>query len=185
VDLKMKRAEYAALKGRVLTLKLGLALTEAKAEAVTRIALPAHDFEVPGFGNCAGAPGMGALMTNLGCWTALHGPPLTYVKANLANTPCGERRDVPDAEPDGGPDAEGLAHATAWVGSLENDPAEFGMTSVWSTQVSLAEGNYSQSKYLCAGTVVSFTRFGLVRRLRTVLTIPNFRIPEVTKGVGE
>jgi hypothetical protein len=189
VDLKMKRAEYEALKGRVLTLKLGLALTEARTEAVTRIALPAHDFEVPGFGNCAGAPRMSALMTNLGCWTAMHGPPLTFVKANLGSTPCGEvAHGVEDngttPETNAGPDREGL-HATAWVGSLENDPAEFGMTSVWSTNVSLSEGGDYGAKYLCPGTMVSFTRFGLVRRLRTVVAIPNFRIPEVTKGVGE
>jgi hypothetical protein len=182
VDLKMKRAEYAALRGRVLTLKLGLALTEAKTEAVTRIALPAHDFTVPGFGNCAGVTGMGALTTNLGCWTAMHGPPLTYVKANLTNAPCGEK--VEKSGPDGGPDAEGL-HATAWVGSLENDPAEFGMTSVWSTNVSLSEAGYYGAKYLCPGAMVSFTRFGLVRRLRTVVTIPGFRLPETAKGFAE
>jgi len=178
VDLKMKRAEYEALKGKTVTLKLSLALTEAKTEAVSRIALPAHDFSVPGFGNCAGAPGMAALMTNLGCWTALHGPPLTYVKANFASTPCGQKPEEAAQDPgsEEEPDAEGL-HATAWVGSLEHDPAEFGMTSVWSTNVSLSEGNYYRTKYLCPGTMVSFTRFGLMRRLRTVVIIPNFKIP--------
>jgi hypothetical protein len=72
-------------------------------------------------------------------------------------------------------------HATAWVGSLEHDPADFGLTSVWNTGVSLAEGSYYQTKYLCPGTLISFTRFGLVRRLRTVLTIPNFSLPEENK----
>ena len=51
------------------------------------------------------------------------------------------------------------------------------MTSVWSTNVSLSEGNYYRTKYLCPGTMVSFTRFGLMRRLRTVVIIPNFKIP--------
>lgn len=185
VDLKMKRAEYQALKGKPLTLKLSLALSEAKTEAVSRIALPAHDFAVPGFGNCAGAHGMSALMTSLGCWTALHGPPLTFVKANLESTPCGGKAalaqdDGSTPETDPGPDAAGM-HATAWVGSLEHDPADFGLTSVWNTGVSLAEGSYYQTKYLCPGTLISFTRFGLVRRLRTVLTIPNFSLPEENK----
>ena len=185
VNLKIKRADYDALKGKPLTLKLGLALTEARTEAVNRMPLPAHDFSVPGFGNCAGARGMSAMMTNLGCWTALHGPPLTYVKANLESTPCGKRGDMPQdngtaPETNAGPDAEGM-HATAWVGSLEHDPADFGLTSVWNTYVSLAEGSYYQTKYLCPGTMVSFTRFTLVRRLRTVLTIPNFVLPEEDK----
>ena len=128
---------------------------------------------------------MSALLTSLGCWTALHGPPLTYVKANLESTPCGQKAAVPQdkettPETTPGPHAEGM-HATAWVGSLEHDPADFGLTSVWNTNVSLAEGSYYQTKYLCPGTVVSFTRFTLVRRLRTVVAIPNFTLPEEDK----
>jgi hypothetical protein len=188
VELKMKRADYEAVQGRPLTLELWLAMTEAQTKGVSRIALPMHDFEVPEFGNCAGAAGMSAMLTSLGCWTALHGPPLTYVKANLASAPCGQAPHDPAPEEAGkasekntGPDAEGM-HATAWVGSLEHDPADFGLTSVWNTSVSLSEGGYYRTKYLCPGSVVSFTRFGLVRRLRTVVTIPNFQMPLESKG---
>jgi len=185
VDLSMKRADYVALKGKLLTLRLNLALTEAKTEAVSRIALPGHDFAVPGFGNCAGIRGGGSLFVmSLNCWTALHGPPLTLVKANLGSTPCGGRPGA-GLGGDTGPEGDGVTHVTAWEGSLENDPADVGLTSVWSRAVSLTDEDYSRTKYLCPGTVVSFTRFGLVRRLRTVVTVPEFRLPEETGGVEE
>lgn len=191
VSLAMKRSDYQALKGRPLTLQLSLALTEAKTESITRIPLPKHDFAIPDFGICAGSEGMSGLGSSLDCRTALHGPPLTYVKANLSGTPCSKRRGTeaaqpaPDLNPDVAPDAGGIAHATSWEGSLEHDPSDVGLTSVWTTRVSLSEGDYLSNKYLCPGTIVSFTRFSLVRRLRTTLTIPNFVLPEKNSHFDE
>jgi hypothetical protein len=65
----------------------------------------------------------------------------------------------------------------AWEGSLDNDPAEFGLTSVWNHTIYLANLTADTKVSRCPDRPLQFTRYTLVRRTQTELTIPNFQFP--------
>ena len=69
-----------------------------------------------------------------------------------------------------------------WVGTLQNSPADFGITSVSSPPIGLSkgtrvEGNKPESRHLCPGTPVTFTQYNFVRRLQYDVTLPDFHFP--------
>jgi hypothetical protein len=62
----------------------------------------------------------------------------------------------------------------AWEGSLNNDPAEFGLTSVWNHSIYLANLSADSKVSRCPDRPLHFTHYTLVRRTQTELTLPNF-----------
>jgi hypothetical protein len=185
VTLKMKRAEYEAMKLKAVTLRLRFALTETRMVGTDRVALQESDFAIPGYGRCSGymrklSPMGGA---TLSCWTAWHGPSLRYVTATASTTPCGVTTKKKDGAEDDASSSTDNSTGTsktvnAWVGGLDEDPAEFGMTSVWSHDISLSDGEYMKPRFLCPGTVLNFARYELVRRVSTDVRVDGFRLPE-------
>jgi len=161
-------------QGVPLKVHLSLALTQAQAERTTTLALPPERFSVPGFGVCVPQSGWlpipGQIM-GINCVAALREPPLTYISTRWSDAPCTAAN---------GPEAGALG--TAWVGSLDRQPAEFGISSIADVSVNLSNnqnqnGSKQELRYLCAGTPVTFTQFTAVRRMQIRLDIQDFYLP--------
>jgi len=182
VNFRVGRAAYDKFKSMPVALHLTFALTLAKAEATTQVPLPASDFSVPNFGVCTPQsswlefPGEFA---SIYCKAALRQPKLTYVNLRWSHSLC----FGPQFEP-----AKGTLGA-AWTGSFDNDPAEFGITSVWQIPLyfsnnweSTHEGSAPGPRHICAGSPVTFTRYSVTGRTRTDLILQDFHLPDLAIG---
>ncbi len=178
VAFNIDRSVYEKLKSAPIQLHLTLALTQTQAGEVTQLPLHATDFPVPGFGVCSPENGWStptSEITGIACRSAFRQPNLTYVETLWSNVPCSGAKTEPNTGVQG----------AAWAGDLDNAPAQFGITSVWTVLVSLSnslqytgERNRPEKpRYLCPGTPVTFTRYSLVKRLQTETIIPDFQMP--------
>ncbi|MGD0893836.1 MAG: hypothetical protein ABR923_20125 [Terracidiphilus sp.] len=180
--VSMPRSIYEQLKTAPLTLRLTLALTQARQTSVQRIALPFEDFSVPGFGVCSPVDGFRFPLGpagGLSCRSALRDPPLTYVSVIWSDTPCTKPQPVPD---------QGVLGAD-WVGSLDRAPADLNISSVqpvhFSITNSFKDQRSEQPRFLCPGSPVTFTEYERVSRTQTSLTIHDFHLPGITVSNGE
>jgi hypothetical protein len=163
----LKSKDYERLRTSAHTLKLHFALTEVQAGHVTTIDHPNQNFSISSFGICAPAIMSRYFDDNRSilCRTALHGPDLTFIRTIGSTTGCdaqASQEDVP---------------LGAWEGSLDNDPAEFGLTSVWNHSIYLANLSADTKVSRCPDRPLHFTHYTLVRRTQTELSIPDFRFP--------
>jgi hypothetical protein len=71
---------------------------------------------------------------------------------------------------------------SGWTGNLDDDPAEFGISSVWTTGLELSnslrdtgqKGRPQEPRYLCPGTPLTFTQYDPVRQIQSDNTIQDF-----------
>jgi hypothetical protein len=140
---------------------------------VKSIPMSSHDFSVPDFGICSPDPHlMERQFFGISCKFALRQPQLTHVSVRWHDSPCSAPQ----------PDSDTGVEGDAWNGTLDNSPADFGITSVWSAPLGLSnptkvEGNKVEPRHLCPGTPVTFTQYNFVRRLQYNFAIPDFRFP--------
>jgi hypothetical protein len=172
VNFLMSRAFFDQVRSMPVTLHFTLALTQVQAGNVKSIPLSTQDFSVPDFGICSPDPGLERQFFGIGCKFALRQPRLTHISVRWQDSPC----TAP--QPDSNTGAEG----DAWMGTLDNSPADFGITSVWGTPIGLSnptnlEGNKAEPSYLCPGMPVTFTQYNFVKRLQYNFAIPDFRFP--------
>ncbi len=173
VNFVMSRAFFEQVRSRPVTLHFTLALTQVQAGKVRSIPLSRRDFSVPEFGICSPDPRWTVRpFFGINCKFALRQPRLTYISVRWLDSPC----TAPQ------PDSNTGTQGDAWLGTLENSPADFGITSVWSTPIGLSnptnlEGNKPEPRYLCPGMPVTFTQYNFVRRLQYNFAIPDFRFP--------
>jgi hypothetical protein len=169
---------YHKFQSMPLSVHLALATTQAQATKVTSIPLPTHRFPIPDFGVCRPqtfmAPFFGKIV-GIDCVSALRQPPLTYVTARWATVPCSSSLGQPD------PGVPG----TAWVGSLDREPAQLGISSVIEAPVNFSnaekqEGGRNGLRFLCPGAPISFTQYSTVRRFQTSVDIQNFFLPQIS-----
>lgn len=169
---------YRKFQSMPLSVHLALATTQAQATKVTSIPMPIHRFSVPDFGVCRPqaflAPFFGQI-TGIDCVSALRQPPLTYVTTRWATAPCSPSPGQPDP---------GVLGA-AWVGSLDREPAQLGISSVVEAPVNFSNSQIVESerngpRFLCPGTPILFTQYSTVRRVQTSVDIQNFFLPQIT-----
>jgi hypothetical protein len=176
---RIRRAAYDRFKSTPVTLRLTLAVDEARVFTTTQIPIQLHDFSVPNVGICA--PQVGFLVDlapdtirGITCRSAMRQSKLTYVTARWSPENCSS---VPaDA---------GAALGNGWVGSLDPDSAEFGITSVWMNPLMLSNrlgdyyhrGETPRLRHLCPGSQMSFTSYERFGRAQVEMTIENFRLP--------
>jgi hypothetical protein len=174
-------AIYSRFKPVPVTLRLTFALVEARREFATVVALPRGDFSVPGFGVCKPVSFLFDLddYSTIACRSAMSPPQLTYISAQWSDGHCSDPSSEPSARLLG----------TGWAGEIDPGAAEFGITSVWETDVNLSnawmsyhEGESARPRSLCPGSPVSFTQFRERARTRMDLVIPKFRLPELSLG---
>jgi hypothetical protein len=173
VNFLMSRAFFDQVRSMPVTLHFTLALTRVQAGNVKSIPMSTQDFSVPDFGICSPDPRfMERQFFGINCKFALRQPRLTYVSVRWQDGPCAA------PQPDSNTGVEG----DAWMGALDNSPADFGITSVWSAPIGFSnptnvEGSKVEPRLLCPGTPVTFTQYNFVRRLQYEFAIPDFRFP--------
>jgi len=180
VNLMMNRTAYDKFKSMPVTLHVTFAVTEVRAGRATQISLPTQDFAVPEFGICPGAAAGNVGIHGLICRFALHQPGLTHVSSPGSGLPCVQRSSDaeewgPEPALEAGPDGS----EETWVGSLDHEPADIGLTPVSTALVQFHHGDRRVETSLCAGAPITFTRYERVRRTHVDLTITNFRLPNV------
>jgi hypothetical protein len=162
------RTIYDRLKTGPVTIALSFALTDLQATKSVRMAMPmaGQDVSVPEYGICSRMDMNRAIIT---CRSALKEPPLTYASADWQETPCAVGQTELEQ-----------VRGDYWAGMLDADPAEFGISPILFTSLSFMPdlNNATGGKYLCSGSMITFTQYRLVGRVQTTLTIPNFNLPE-------
>lgn len=167
-------AVYDKLKALPVTVRLTFLLTQAQVGAVSRVSLPAGSFRVPDFGVCSPQASRANPdeISGIFCRSALREPRLTHIQFLAHNASCKSSPDQIDA---------GLVGST-WQGSFDAGPAQFGIASVkypFGTFPSYVTG---ENLHFCPGTPVTFSRYDVVRRTQTAVTIEGFQLPALTAG---
>jgi len=169
-------ALYNRFRSKPLNVHLDFAVTQVQAGRTTTLALPQQRFSVPDFGVCSGQTGWAQLwgqMTGIHCVSAVYEPPLTYVSTHWSDAAC-------SASQGGDPEILG----TAWVGSLDHEPAQIGISPVVEANVMLSNSEIlntpgGKPRYLCPGTPITFTRYNAIGSTQVSLDIQGFTLPEL------
>lgn len=177
LDIQLSRADFDRIKKKPARITVSLAVTELKADDAVVIPYPETDeVAIKNFGRCQPTQPQKLQTFNekgFSCRFALRQPTITHVSAPLASNPCGT-----------GPAVVATQYASSWIGSEEPDPADFGLTSVWTGSVSFdGTAAYafqgSQRYFVCPGTPITFTPFHVDRRFRIQFIIPTFQVPDI------
>jgi hypothetical protein len=187
IGFRIRRAVYDKFKSVPVKLHIAFALTPARAGAAITVPVPAGDFSVPGFGVCSpqgawfGDP---RAISQISCRSALRQPPLTFATVLWTQESCPASGPAPLPDE---PASTGVLGA-AWAGTLDNDPAEFGITSVWQTYlpftnraVNFRPGPTLAPNLICLGSPLTVTQYHAVARTQADLDIPGFHLPPIAK----
>jgi hypothetical protein len=72
------------------------------------------------------------------------------------------------------------------VGSLEKEPADFGMIQVWNSPIGLSNDRpdyqVKEPRHMCPGTSATFTSYELASRSRVSFDIQDFALPALNHG---
>jgi hypothetical protein len=153
VSLKISRSYFDRMKDKPVTVEMSAALTLLKAGNATRLTLPTKRFELPGGGLCHAS---GGWENSLSCLFPMRQPALMLIGTRLSTEDC-------SAAPPSNNGDLGLA----WVGTLDTQPADFGLTSVWETSVwfqRFSSGGSTQLEYLCPGSPLSVVLYTVATR---------------------
>jgi hypothetical protein len=174
VNFEVKRSIFESVRGMPIILHLTFAFTQLRAGRSRRVPVTASDFPVPGFGICAPQLDWNGSQQIIGvaCRSAMRQPRLTYVEALWSDDACGSTA----TEPNNGVQGSG------WTGNPDDDPAEFGISSVWTTGLDLSNSlrdtgektRPQKPRYLCPGTPLTFTQYDPVRQIQSDNTIQDF-----------
>ncbi len=177
VNFEVRRSIFESVRGMPIILHLTFAFTQLRAGRSRRVPVRASDFPVPGFGICAPQLDWNGSQQIIGvaCRSPLRQPRLTYVEALWSDDPCGSTATEPNSGVQG----------TGWTGNLDDDPAEFGISSVWTTGLELSNSmrdtgektRPQKPRYLCPGTPLTFTQYDPVRQIQSDNTIQDFHFP--------
>ena len=180
-DTTLDRAVFDRIRSKPIKASITLAVTELKADLAKDVVLKADgDFVIPGVGLCSFAPPVEFSGASLNCKLPWHQPYLTHVSAPVSSKPC----DQPSRQD------ESSQRFSDWIGALDQDPADFGLTPVWSATIPFSgTGMYytfrpdstpSHPGFICPGSTIVTARYRAVRRFRyqlapQVITIPATR----------
>ena len=174
---QMPIAEFQRFQGAPLSVHLAFAISNAQAGKVTNLPLAPQRFSVPDFGVCSPQDGWTGELghtTGIACVFALREPPLTYISTHWSNSQCAGAASPPD----------GGMLGTAWVGALDREPAQLGISPVVDPNISLSnrqhnnEHNENELRYLCPGTPITFTQYARVGRMQTSVDLQPFSLPK-------
>jgi hypothetical protein len=167
ITLKVNRAFAEHYKAQPVAVELSLAMSELRSGKPTRMTLPEGEFTIPGGGIC----GVSGDSNPVSCRLPLRQPPMMMVTSRYTKEDC-QVRQMPDG--DGG---------LAWIGTLDTDPADFGLTSVWTTSIYFqalsSPGQQEGRQYLCPGTTLEFTPYTRVEQRQQEVDDPAVRLPDL------
>ncbi len=174
LQANLDRGFVSRHSSELLTARIEVAFTELHRETTRKIFLPSGNvFRVPDLGVCTYTPGLDQSFEAFHCRVPFHQPQLTYVEVYRFAGRCAGPLTIPT----------GARLSSTWTGSLNPDPADVGLTPVWTDDVSLASEQIqglsgpSVPLHLCPGSPVSFTRYDLTRRFTYEFTQKDLQIP--------
>jgi hypothetical protein len=177
-SFSMPRSLYEKLKPMPLHAHIDLALQRARQGKTTTVSMPLNDFQVPGFGTCTPLTGFFYNPYEIGgitCRAALRQPALTFVQVAWSYDDC----HVPSEE-------RGNVEGEAWAGTLDRPPADFAIAPLWSEAIPLTnrepDYRFNEPRHICPGTPATFTSYEAAGRIQTALDIPDFVLPELSRG---
>jgi hypothetical protein len=162
-----------------VTLHLRLATTVMRANTPIRLAMPAHEFTVPGFGICVPLDPIAAGdYTDLSCRNALRQPAATLVEVQWSNAPCGTNGTTNSMPMVG----------EAWAGALTSEPATFGIDGVEQVPLDISNreqliAGHNAPRHLCPDAPMAFTTYAVERRTEYDVTFANYQLPERSGGL--
>jgi hypothetical protein len=182
LPLQVDRKFFEAVGSQPVKVDLTLAVTALKAEEDRVAQMTTGEMAVPGVGICW-ANGAWRPDTyspdGIQCRTAMREPPLTYVNVRWAEVMC--PADSKDEVP-------GAGIVGQMMGDASNDPAQFGLTSVWQSSAWLQNYTVDTEKdgkvvrhtpLLCPGTPIHFTHYLVTGRMQYEVRLENFKMPEM------
>jgi len=153
VSLKISRSFYDRMKDTPVTADISVALTLLKAGNATYLTLPGNKFALPGGSLCRIS---GLWGDDLSCLSPMRQPPLMLIGTRFTTEKCSAAPPSNDGDP-----------GMAWLGSLDTQPADFGLTSVWQTTAwfeRFSSPNSSRQQHLCPGSRLSIVPYKVVSR---------------------
>lgn len=171
--IRMSRSSFEREVGKPVTLHLRLAVAELRAGQPVQIAMPAHEFAVPGFGICApreySASGQ---FSSLSCRAAVQEPAKTLIHVKWSDLPCSAQ-----------PNSNAVVQGEGWTGDLSRGTG-LGLNPVLEVGFMLSNAEkmvgkaFAGPRFLCVGTPITFTPYRLMRRSEYDATLANFVIPQ-------
>jgi hypothetical protein len=161
---------------QAMNVHLELAITELKAGEDRTFVLRRGEFEVPDVGICAPMRTSDGFRTaGITCRSPMREPKFTYVSVRWADSHC-----TPGAEEMRTPGWTGQT-----LGNLSAAPADFGITSVWSSPVWMNNGMDEERDgkivhiqgVLCTGTPIHFTHYVAVGHTQVDATLADYHLP--------
>jgi hypothetical protein len=168
VSLKVSRAFFERVKTSPVTVELSLALTTLKSGRITRMTLPEDAFSIPDGSICDRAE---EWRNDLSCRSAVREPRLMLVGTRFSTADCTASMPANDGD-----------NGLGWIGSLDTDPAEFGITSVWTSSINferISTGTSDKPQHLCAGAPLAFAPYTIVERRQQKITSPLVRLEDL------
>jgi hypothetical protein len=129
-SIQMPRAIYNNFKGKPLNVQVVFALTQAHVGKEEQFILGRDDFAVSGVGICAPITEFAERpdeIRGLTCRAPLRQSELTLIRTAWSTGPCRGS----------GPNADNRVQTAAWIGSLERETVDFGITPVSLSPINL------------------------------------------------
>jgi hypothetical protein len=161
LSVTVDKAFLGLIRNNPVTLHLQIAFTELQAGKTTLLEAPDTGEHLIGdWGLCSYSTVARDASWQLSCKLPLRQPPLMRIGPGRFPDSC-------------------KMHTRAWLGTLDRDPADFGLTSVWTSNSSVGtEMVLNNAPPRCRDSDLRLTRYNLVRRFRYSVTIPNVTLPE-------
>jgi len=197
IPIDVSREIFYRVQSQPVTLHVELALDQAHRAQAETVQASLRDTPVNGLGVCSSMIVPGGIdavtgktslqIVGLNCRSALRDPELTYVETAWTDGPCERSKSAIYEFP------PQTSLRSAWIGSLNDEPSSLSIAPLEVTPLNfLGPSDYGRNQQpseipqICPGAPITFTRYSLVRQLRTGFTIDNFRFPSYdTREDGE
>ena len=171
VGVKVNRAFLEKVKNLPVQVQITWAVSRLRAGATRKITLQNEAFAIPDGGICSMQND--DYSSSATCKFAMRQPRLTNFTAMWSHKPCSQGQSAGNT----------FVPASGWMGSLDKAPADFGITSVWTSSLYFpgqgfaASGTPADRTFLCPGAPISFTEYSLIDQARIDLVIPAIQLP--------
>jgi hypothetical protein len=159
VSLKISRSFYNRMKDTPVTVEMSAAITVLKQGRVTRMTLGEKNLVLPGGVLCRTSRATFEWSTSVSCLSPMRQPPRMLIGTKFSTAQCSTTM----------PPLNDGDNAAVWVGSLDTQPADFGLTSVWGTSLyfqRFSSESQTRRQYLCLGAPLTILPYTVSSRMQ-------------------
>jgi hypothetical protein len=158
VALKISRTFFERMRDQPVTVEMSVAVTTIKSGSLTKLTLPDNRFELPGGSVCRSS---GVWGDDISCLSPMRQPSLMLVATRFTTEDCSDTPPSNDGDP-----------GVGWIGTIDTQPADFGLTSVWESSVyfeRLSSARSSERQHLCPGSQISVAPYTVASRNQQII----------------